>query len=129
MAGRKGRSGGQNKIDPQLHLMRGTFVAARHAKALAAQRMGGPTWTPSAEHLAALGDDGRALVGRLTDVYEFAPIEGELVLELAAVVDRLGEIRRTRDRLEGPLRLAADQLEQGWQRRWVALVSALRARL
>src|SRR5262245_54860884 len=94
MAGRPGRSGGHNKLAPEVHLLRGTFNATRHGAALAAL---GPAWRPTAAQLAAIGPAGRKFIHRLRAMYDMGGLAGETLLELAIVVDRLAEVRAGRE--------------------------------
>src|SRR5262245_54919907 len=114
MAGRPGRSGGHNKIDPRMHAIRGTFNPTRHGPALAALETSAAPWEPTRAQLAALGDDGRAFVARVRATYELSVMEGELLLEAAVVTDRLAQIRRTRKSADVKTRLALDKCEQLW---------------
>lgn len=123
MSGRPGRSGGHNRIDPALHILRGTFNATRHAKLLTPQ----PVWEPS-KRLAALEPAGRALVARLTAVYEFAVIEGEVVMEAGVGTDRLADIRARRAQATPEERVALDRLELQWQKQVTGLLLSLRVR-
>jgi hypothetical protein len=124
MAGKRGR-GGQNRIDPRLHLLRGTFRPERHQAALEASQ---PVWAPAARQLQALAADGQAFVERLRVQYELNPWEGELVLEAAVAVDRLAELRRTRGGESLRDRLALEKCEQLWQKQLSALLLSLRVR-
>lgn len=125
MAGRPGRSGGANKIDPRLHVLRGTFRPERHGAALAATQ---PPWQPAEADLARLQPEGRALVDRVQAVYDLAAIEGELLVEGAIALDRLTEIRRTRQTCSLKERLQLDKLEVTWQRALTQCLLSLRVR-
>ena len=125
MAGRPGRSGGANRIDPRLHVLRGTFDARRHGAALEA---GQPVWTPVASQIQALAGAGQAFVERLRAQYDLNPLEGELVLEAAVCVDRLAELRRPPASKTLRDRLALAKVEQNWQKQLSALLLALRVR-
>jgi hypothetical protein len=125
MAGRSGGHRPRNKIDPSVHVLRGTFRPARHGAALDAQQ---PVWAPADAQLAVLGPEGQALVARLRGIYELTPWEGELTLEAAVATDRLAEIRQTRPGCDLKARLALDKTEQVWQQQLAALLLALRVR-
>jgi hypothetical protein len=61
MAGRKGRSGGHNRLTPEEHILRGTFNPTRHGGRLA--RPSGPPAGPvPAGLVAGLTGPGRAFV-------------------------------------------------------------------
>jgi len=126
MPGRPGRSGGQNRIDPREHLLRGTFNATRHGPALAALEAAAAPWEPTRPQLAALGEDGRAFIARVRATYELSVMEGELLLEAAVVTDRLAQIRRTRKSADVKTRLALDKCEQLWLKQLTALLLAVR---
>jgi len=125
MPGRPGRSGGQNRIPLEAHLVRGTFRPGEHAYRTPA----GPAWEPTAAQLAALGDDGRAFVARVLAGYVVGALEGELALEGAHAVDRLADVRARRHRAAGKRLALLDRQELAWTRVLSGCVLALRARL
>jgi len=126
MAGRPGRSGGHNRIDPREHLLRGTFNPTRHGPALAALEAAAAPWAPTRAQLAALGAAGRAFLARVRASYELSTWEGELLLEAAVVTDRLAQVRRVRVRADVKTCLALDKSEQLWVKQLTALLLALR---
>lgn len=125
MAGRPGRSGGAGRIDPALHVLRGTFRKERHARPAS----NGPVWAPSPAELEHLGSTGQAFVGRLVSVYEFGVVEGEILIEAAHASDRLAEHRRRREHWPADDRTGIDKLEIAWQRALVTSLLALRSQL
>lgn len=126
MAGRVGRSGGSNKIDPSLHLMRGTYRPTRHAAALAASQ-GGAVWSPTEAELGGLMTAGQAFVARLRECYDLSPLEGEIAVEAGVIADRLDEIRRQRDGADLKVQLALAKHEQTWSKLLSALLLSLRS--
>jgi hypothetical protein len=110
MAGKKGRSGGHNRIPPYMHLQQNTFKPSRHGSraaaraALAAARAGaagaevaGATALqprdvpePPADLVAGLGDRGLAFVLKTWNDYgEWSAVKLVLLHELGGVVDTL----------------------------------------
>jgi hypothetical protein len=126
MSGRPGRSGGQNKLSVEEHLLRGTFNPTRHAAQLEALRTGGAVWTPTRPQLMALGPAGRALVGRLRQHYDFSPVEGELLLEAGVTVDRLADLRRRRVEADVKTQRVLDRTEPVYVKQLAALLGVLR---
>ena len=124
MPGRPGRSGGQNRISLEAHVLRGTFNPTLHAHLSA-----GPSWEPSPADLEPLGSAGQALVARLRDAYDLSPIEGELVLEGAVAADRLADVRDRRTRTRVKDKSTLDRIELAWHRALSNCLLALRARL
>jgi len=116
MPGVKGRSGGHNKIPVALHLARGTFRPARHAKAVAAPPRA--SWGPTEAQMRTLGEAGRAFVIRQMAAYDISVLDGELLLEAAICADRLAACRVPE--------AARDALEIAWQKQFTALCQALR---
>ena len=122
MAGKPGRTA-PNRIPADVHLLRGTFRKDRHTLPSSSKTA---EWTPTEKQLAALGPAGRAFVARALADYVFTPMEGALVLETAHVVDRLEQIRQTRDGADVDLRLKLDRVEQGWLRQYATFMNALK---
>jgi hypothetical protein len=124
MAGRPGRSGGHNRLDPATHLLRGTFNPTRHQAALETDQ---PAWAPAPGQLKGLGPAGRALVKRLRAIYQCSPVEGELLVEAAMATDRLAQIRALRAACaDTKLLLRLNRDEQQWQRQLTMLLQTLR---
>jgi hypothetical protein len=128
MAGRPGRSGGHNRLDARLHVLRGTYNATRHGAALAGIQTTGAPWHPTPAELAKLGPDGQAFVARLRAAFELNVWEGELVVEAAVATDRLAQLRRDRDACDVKTRLTLNKTEQVWQKQLTTLLLALRIR-
>jgi hypothetical protein len=120
MAGRPGR-GGQNRIAPDAHVLRGTFKPSRHAARIGA----GPVWDPAAV-LAALDVPGRAFLERLCAGYTLSLIEGEVAVQAAQALDRLAEIRARRAKASAKARAALDRQELAWGRALNGCLLALR---
>jgi len=125
MSGRPGRSGGSNRIDPQVHILRGTFRPERHAKLLP----GGPVWEPTAADLEGLGAAGRRFVAELLAVYELNRLDAALAVEGAVLQDRLAEVRAGRGTASAKERRALNRQELAWSRALTNIVLALRSRL
>ena len=127
MTGRPGRSGGQNRLSLEAHVLRGTFNPTRHGHLIDP----GPAWDPAPALLEALGAAGRAFVARPAGgLRPLSALEGELALEGAHAVDRLAELRRptARRHRERPARLGP-KLELAWQKALSVCLLALRARM
>jgi len=122
VAGRPGRSGGWNRLPAEVHALRGT--KPRKAPVPEAH----VAWLPTEAQLAGLDVAGRAFVDRLLAPYEFSPVEGELLLEAAAIADRLATIRQARDGADLPGRLALERAERLWAKQFSALLLNLRPR-
>ena len=123
MPGRPGRSGGHNRIAPDVHVLRGTFRPERHTLPSPAKSA---EWVPTEPQLAGLHAAGRAFVARVLAEYQFTPMEGELVLETAQVCDRLAQLRRALAGADVALRLKLDRVEQGWCRQFATFTNALK---
>jgi hypothetical protein len=122
MAGKPGRTA-PNRIPPEVHWLRGTFRKDRHTRPSSSKTA---DWTPTAPQLAALGVAGRAFVDRVRADYVFVPLEGEVVLQAAQVLDRLEALRQARDGADLALRLKLDRVEQGWLRQYAMFLNALK---
>jgi hypothetical protein len=81
---------------------------------------------PTAAQLDALGEDGRALVTRLCDVFDFNHVEAEIVVNAAVATDRIADLRGARAATAFPARLALDRAELAWMKHLAALLLALR---
>ena len=132
MSGRPGRSGGANKIDRALHLLKGSYRPGRHAPppapdpAALAPMPGPPAWAPTPAQLAALGPDGQALVAQIVAAYTIGLVEGPLLLEAAHASDRLAEVRQARAGADSVIRLRLGRAEAQWQRQLSALLQVIR---
>ena len=124
MAGRPGRSGGQNRMSLAAHVLRGTFRPERHAPLIPP----GPPWDPAPALLEALGTAGRAFVTRIRAAYELSALDGELALEGGHAADRLAALRRRKGGSVAA-RDARAKLELNWQKALTACLLALRARM
>ena len=121
-----------NKLPIEEHLRNGTYRRDRHGPLSwpPTSTAEAPVWAPAESDLAALGDAGRAFVGRLQAVYELSPLDGELATEGAVMADRLAELRLQRAGCaDDDERRRLDRLELGWQRALTRCLLALRARL
>jgi hypothetical protein len=123
MSGRPGRSGGGNRIDPRLHVLRGTFRPERHAQLLASSDA---VWQPTPAQLAVLGPDGQALITRVLTTYTVRVVEGEFLLEAAHATDRLAHLRQALLSAEQPDRLKLERAEQQWQRQLLSCLQAMK---
>ena len=89
MAGRKGRSGGHNRVSAQEHLLRGTFRKDRHTtrRSPAFADNHAPAneaaAVPPDELLAGLGEAGRALVLKLYPTGGWS-VTAQIFLRIAA---------------------------------------------
>lgn len=122
MAGKKGRSGGSNRIPVAVHIARGTYRASRHGPRPLATVLPMPAavepWTPTD---TALGPAGRALLSRVMERYECSVTEGEILLEAARCADVLAALRA-----QALADIAAQRLEVSWSKHYTALLLGLR---
>jgi hypothetical protein len=121
------RSGaGRPRLSPASHLLRGTWRPSRHgvrpATSAAVLEMPVPTrsWAPDAADLAALGTAGRVLVASLMSRYDFAPVEGYVLLEAGHAADALAAVRAA----EQPDSIT-QRLEMAWSKHYAALLAQL----
>ena len=120
MAGRKGRSGGANRIDPAIHLERGTFRPDRHERprlAAVAPFAAPQPPTPKAPKpppalLAHLGPAGKKFVRAAFVDYEVSEFEGLLLHEAGRALDAIAAARADGD-------AAGERAET---RRWLAVL-------
>jgi hypothetical protein len=77
-------------------------------------------WAPDPADLAALGTAGRVLVASLMSRYDFAPVEGYVLLEAAHAADALATVRGA----EQP-DIITQRLEMQWSKHYAALLAQL----
>jgi hypothetical protein len=112
-----------NRIPDQVHWLRGTWRRDRHDLPTSPPA---PDWTPTAAQLGALEPAGRAWLDRFLAEQVVSSIEGEVILTLALIEDRLAEIHQARLTADLTLRLKLDRLEQNWLRQRATLLLALK---
>src|SRR5918995_3164475 len=116
---------GRPRLSPATHMLRGTWRPSRHGVRPAtssAVEMPVPTgsWRPDAADLAALGTAGRVLVEALLSRYDFAAVEGCVLLEAGHAADALAAVRAA----EQP-DIIAQRLEMQWSKHYAALLAQL----
>jgi hypothetical protein len=98
MAGRKGRSGGHNRLSLETHLLRGTFNATRHGRRAAAAQaavLTSPELMPPAL-VEGLQGRGREFVEQTWAAYAgWSPPDLVLLHEAGLVLDQLETLRGT----------------------------------
>ena len=117
---------GRKPLPAEVHLLRGTWRPSRHGKrpatvgALAVPPQPAGSWAPQPADLAVLGAAGRALVAALLTHYDFAPVEGCVLLEAGHAADALATVRAAAQPDQ-----VTSRLEMQWSRHFAALLAQL----
>jgi hypothetical protein len=121
------RSGaGRPRLSPAIHALRGTWRVSRHGPrptspaGVLAMPVAAGVWAPDAADLEALETAGRVLVQALLVRYDFAPVEGLVLLEAAHAADALATVRAA----EQP-DIITQRLEMQWSKHYAALLAQL----
>ena len=123
--GRRAGSG-RKRLSPATHLLRGTWRPSRHgvrpATSAAVLELPAPVgpWAPTTADLAALGASGRVLVEALLSRYDFAPVEGCVLLEAGHAADALATVRAA-----AQPDVSTQRLEMQWSKHYAALLAQL----
>ena len=124
--GGKRKGAGRPRLSPATHLLRGTWRPSRHgvrpatSAAVLAMPVAAGVWAPDAADLAALGAAGRALVAELLSRYDFAAVEGCVLLEAGHAADALARLRA----MDQP-DAATQRLMQQWSKLFSTLLGQL----
>ena len=125
MSAMPGRSGGANRKTVEEHRLHGTFRRDRHGSKVVP--FSADSWKPSRADLAALDGDGRRFVREWLHTYTVTRAEGAIVLQAAAVYDRLAALRSVDGaNISTPEVASRQRLEQGWRKLLAGLLAQLR---
>ena len=117
---------GRKKLSAAHHLLRGTWRPSRHgvrpSTSAAVLEMPAPTgmWAPRPADVAVLGTAGRGLVELLLSRYDFAAVEGCVLLEAGHAADALATVRAA-----AQPDIVTQRLEMQLSRHFAALLAQL----